>query len=120
MKVASRALLGCTGLKRLGLSYNEPGIEPAMNDLFRSHPGLESVELIEAFDRHLPNRAKDDIGRAIFLNKARKLGFLQCDTVSLPDSLHITMHIVNDCRRISIQADVASLGSCPVLTVQAD
>ena len=83
IRVASKALLGCTGLKRLGLSYNEPGIEPAMNDFFRSHPALESVELVEALDRHLPNRAKDDIGKALVSNKARKLGFLQCDNFKL-------------------------------------
>ena len=47
-----------------------------MCDFFRSHPSLESVELVEALDRHLPNRAKDDIGKALMANKAKKLGFL--------------------------------------------
>ena len=85
VRVACRALLGCTGLQHLGLSYNEPGIEPSMNDFFRSHPSLVSVELIEALDRHLPNRAKDDLGKALFSNPARKLGFLQCDQFKLTD-----------------------------------
>jgi hypothetical protein len=83
IRVLCKALLGCTALERLGLSFNEPGIEPMMCELFRAHPSLKSVELVEAVDRHLPNRAKDDIGRALLENKARKLGFLQCDTFVL-------------------------------------
>ena len=76
---AAKALLTCTGLKRLGFSYNEPGVEPALADLLRAHPALESIELVEAIDRHLPSRAKDDLGRALLENKHQKLGFLHCD-----------------------------------------
>ena len=83
VRIAAKALLTCTGLKRLGLSYNEPGVEPALADLLRAHPALVSVELVEAIDRHLPSRAKDDIGRALTENKAKTLGFLHCDTFVL-------------------------------------
>ena len=56
-----------------------------MCDFFRQHPSLVSVELVEAVDRHFPNRAKDDLGRALLENKARKLGFLHCDTFVLSE-----------------------------------
>ena len=72
VRIVRQALLGCTGLKRLGFSYNEPGIEPALADLLRAHPTLVSIELVEALDRHLPSRAKDDIGRALLENKAQE------------------------------------------------
>ena len=37
-----------------GLSYNEPGVEPALGDLFRYHPALTAAELVEANERHMP------------------------------------------------------------------
>ena len=83
MRTACRALRGTVGLKRLGFSFNEPGTEHALADLLRLHPALESVELVEALDRHLPSRSKDDIGRALMDNKAKALGFLHCDTFVL-------------------------------------
>ena len=50
-----------------------------MAELLRKHPSLVSVELVEHSDRHLPTRAKDEIGRALLENKSRKLSFLHCD-----------------------------------------
>ena len=85
VRVARAALRGTVGLKRLGFSYNEPGVEPPLADLLRFHPALVSVELVEALDRHLPSRAKDDIGRALLENKAKTLGFLHCDTFVLSE-----------------------------------
>ena len=79
VRIVARSLQTCTGLRQLGLSYNEPGVEPALAELLRRHPSLTSVELVEALDRHLPSRAKDDIGRALTENKAKALGFLHCD-----------------------------------------
>ena len=84
-KMAARALRGCIALKRLGFSYNEPHAEPALAELFKTHPSLTSVELVEQFDRHLPSRAKDAIGRALLDNQARRLGFLSCDTFVLSE-----------------------------------
>ena len=85
VRILSRALVTCSALKRLGLSFNEPGIEPAMSEFFRSHKSLVSVELVEAMDRHFPNRAKDEIGRALIENKGRTLGFLHCDNFVLSE-----------------------------------
>ena len=62
-----------------GLSHNQPSVEPALAELLRKHPSLVSVELVEHSDRHLPTRAKDEIGRALLENKSRKLSFLHCD-----------------------------------------
>ena len=85
VRIAARALSTCTSLKRLGFSYNEPGVEFALADLLRTHPSLVSIELVEALDRHLPSRAKDDIGRSLLENKAKTLGFLHCDTFVLSE-----------------------------------
>ena len=85
VRIASKALLGCSRLQRLGFSYNEPGVEPSLADLLRAHPSLTSIELVESLDRHLPSRAKDDLGRALAENKARTLGFLHCDVFVLSD-----------------------------------
>ena len=85
VRVAAKALRGCIALKRLGFSYNEPGVEHALADLLRLHPALCSVELVESLDRHLPSRSKDDIGRALLENKAKTLGFLHCDTFVLSE-----------------------------------
>ena len=85
VRIASRALIGATALKRLGFSYNEPGVEPALSDLLRAHPSLTSIELVEAIDRHFPSRSKDDVGRALLENKAKKLGFLHCDMFVLSE-----------------------------------
>ena len=61
------------------LLVQRAGVEPALADPLRAHPALESIELVEAIDRHLPSRAKDDLGRALLENKHQKLGFLHCD-----------------------------------------
>lgn len=77
-----------------GLSHNQPSVEPALAELLRKHPSLVSVELVEHSDRHLPTRAKDEIGRALLENKSRKLSFLHCDMcvrtfmTNLPPSSH--------------------------------
>ena len=84
-RIVAKSLLGCTGLRRLGFSYNEPGVEPTLAELFRHHPALESVELVEAIDRHLPSRTKDEIGHALLANKSKTLGFLHCDTFVLSE-----------------------------------
>merc|ERR1711991_77547 len=57
VKTACNALQSLKTLKRLGFSFNEPCVEPALADLLRKHPQLESVELVEELDRHLPTRA---------------------------------------------------------------
>ena len=64
MRLIARALLSCSALERLGFSYNEPGPEPALAELLRSHASLTSVELVEN-PRHLPAKAKDELGRAL-------------------------------------------------------
>jgi hypothetical protein len=86
-----KALLSCTSLRHLGFSFNEPGVEPALWDLLRAHEALVSVELVEVHERHLPSKAKDEIGRALLANKAGKLGFCHCDVFTLGEettSLH--------------------------------
>lgn len=80
-------LRGASGLCRLGFSYNEPGVEPSLAELLRTHPSLTSIELVEANDRHLPSRAKDDLGRALIENPARRLGFLHCDQFTLSEQV---------------------------------
>ena len=91
VRTAARALRNCSGLKRLGFSFNEPGVEHSLAELLKLHPGLESVELVEALDRHLPSRSKDDIGRALLENKAKTLGYLHCDTFVLAEeTTHLT------------------------------
>ena len=85
-RMCCNALRGCKTLKRLGFSYNEPGVEPALAELVRVHPALTCIELVEALDRHLPSRAKDEIGRALLENKAQKLGYLHCSTFVLADN----------------------------------
>ena len=84
-RIVSRALVTCVGLQRLGLSFNEPGVEPALAELMRVHPALTSVELVEALDRHLPSRAKDEVGRALSENPAKTVGFMHCDTFVLSE-----------------------------------
>ena len=86
VRMVSRALLTCSSLRRLGFSHNEPVMEPALVDLFRYHPSLVSVELVEDIERHLPSRMKDEIGRALLENKAGKLGFLHCDLFTLSET----------------------------------
>ena len=78
------ALLGCTvGLKRLGLSFNEPGVEPAMptssartRRSCRSSSSRRSTGIC-------PTAPRTTLGKALINNKARTLGFLQCDTFVL-------------------------------------
>ena len=84
-RMCCNALRGCKTLKRLGFSYNEPGVEPALAELLRVHPALTSIEIVEATDRHLPSRAKDDIGRALLANNAAKLGYLHCNIFVLSE-----------------------------------
>jgi len=86
VRIAARALRSCVALTKLGFAYNEPGVEPALAELVRVHPSLVSIDLREHLDRHLPSRAKDDIGRACLENKARKLGYLSCDTFVLSET----------------------------------
>ena len=85
VRMASNSLQSLRTLKRLGFSYNEPSVEPALADLLRKHPALESIELVEAIDRHLPTRAKDEIGRALLDNKQGSLSFLHCDMFVLSE-----------------------------------
>ena len=85
VRMVCNAIRNTKTLQRLGLSYNEPGVEPALAEMLRVHPSLASVEVVEALDRHLPSRAKDDIGRALMENKAAKLGFLSCNTFVLSE-----------------------------------
>ena len=85
VRMAANSLHSLKTLKRLGFSYNEPSVEPALAELLRKHPALESVALVEALDRHLPTRAKDEIGRALLENKAARLSFLQCDMFALTE-----------------------------------
>ena len=56
VRMVANSLASLKTLKRLGLSFNEPSVEPALADLLRKHRSLESVELVEALDRHLPTR----------------------------------------------------------------
>ena len=86
VRMCCNALRGCKTLRRLGLSYNEPGVEPAIAELVRVHPTLTCIELVEALDRHLPSRSKDEIGRALLENKAQRLGFLHCNTFVLAEN----------------------------------
>ena len=89
--MASNALQNLRSLKRLGLSYNEPGVEPALAELLRKHPALESIELVEALDRHFPTRAKDEVGRSLLENKMGTLSFLHCDMFVLSEgTTHLT------------------------------
>ena len=85
VRLVCNALQSLKTLQRLGLSYNEPSVEPALADLLRKHPALASVELVEALDRHLPTRAKDEIGRALLDNRAGKLSYLHCDMFVLAE-----------------------------------
>ena len=84
-KLMATALRGCSNLKRLGFSHNEPGVEIALADLMRVHTSLETLEIVETLDRHLPSRAKDDIGRALLENKKKSLSFLHCDMFVLSE-----------------------------------
>ena len=86
----SKALLACSSLRWLGLSYNEPGAEvPALASLLATHESLVCVELVEELARHLPNRARDEIGRALMESKVGKLGFLSCDMFNLDESTEV-------------------------------
>ena len=90
LSMLSKALVSCSSLRWLGLSYNEPGGEvPALAVLLASHETLVSVELIEKLPRHLPNRARDEIGRALLESKGGQLGFLSCDTFSLGETTDV-------------------------------
>ena len=82
-RLVCRALMTSTALKRLGFSFNEPGAEPALAELLGSHPSLTAFECVEAYERHLPSKVKDEIGRALLANKAGQLGFLTCDMFTL-------------------------------------
>ena len=86
VRVVANALRSCGNLKRLGLSFNEPGVDPALANLLRVHTSLETIELVEKNERLFPSRAKDDIGRALIENKKKKLGFLHCDMFVLSET----------------------------------
>ena len=84
--IAANQLRNMPNLLRLGLSFNEPGSEPALAEMLRAHKSLTSIELEEELDRHLPSRTKDDIGRALMDNPSRCLGFLHCNRFKLSES----------------------------------
>ncbi|KOO22422.1 putative leucine rich repeat protein [Chrysochromulina tobinii] len=86
VRIVANALRSCGNLKRLGLSFNEPGVDPALANLLRVHTSLETIELVEKNERLFPSRAKDDIGRALIENKKKKLGFLHCDMFVLSET----------------------------------
>ena len=76
-------------LKKLDVSFNTPGREPALSELLRAHLGLRSIGVVEAepmsrMERtfHLDARAKEMIGRAL-LETDGQLSFLQCDIFSI-------------------------------------
>jgi len=76
-------------LKKLDVSFNNPGREPALSELLRAHLGLRSIGVVEAepmsrMERtfHLDARAKEMIGRAL-LETDGQLSFLQCDIFSI-------------------------------------
>ena len=78
-------------LKKLQVSYNNPGREPALSELLRNHPGLRSIGVVEAepmsrMERtfHLDARAKEMIGRAL-LESDSVINFLQCDIFSITE-----------------------------------
>ena len=86
--IVTSQLRNSKNLKRLGFSHNEPGIEPMLVELLRTHPALTSVELVETLDRHLPSRVKDELGHALMDNPAACLGFLHCNTFVLSEQTH--------------------------------
>ena len=90
IKIMCNALKTCLSLKVLDISYNTPGREAALAELFRAHQVLESVGVVEKepttrMERtfHLDARAKEAIGRALLASKTHQIRFVQCDVFAL-------------------------------------
>ena len=91
VRTICQALRTCTAMRRVDVSYNNPGREPALSELLRVHQGLRSIGIIEAepmsrMERtfHLDARAKEMVGRAL-LESGNQLAFLQCDIFAVTE-----------------------------------